>query len=334
MLPCSSAAGGHPSSDVRDSQWSHDSGPVDGRAAVVALQFRPDCVDMTTMRCSAPPSMPRRRARLALPTLALALLMAFLVPAQAGAAGGDAADYVSRINSLRASVGVGPLQVDGELDRRRPGLGRPHGRHPDPGPRTQHRRRTEPELDEARRERRGRTRATSVIWPAFVASAHHYENIVDPAFTYVGVGVAYAGGRQWTCHRFMALGGGSPAPAPKPAPTPKPAARSRPRPPDPDHDGGSGRGPAPPRPPCSRPRPPRDRPRPPIRPGWPRSCPPCGTSRADRPPSRPRTRARCDGSGGSGPHWAHGQRHRDPRAEPQLRQRPCARRPQPDRRAR
>ena len=155
--------------------------------------------------------------------LALALLMALLVPAQAGAAGNDAADYVARINALRASVGVGPLAVDGQLTAGAQGWAEHMAatqvlaHAPDIGAGL-----TEPWTKLG--ENVGVGPSNSVIWPAFVASAHHYANIVDPAFTSVGVGVAYAGGRQWTCHRFMALGGGSPAPAPKPAPTPKPAA--------------------------------------------------------------------------------------------------------------
>ena len=57
------------------------------------------------------------------------------------------------------------------------------------------------------------------IWTAFVHSSQHYANLVDPAFNRVGVGVAYAGGSQWTCHRFMAVsgGGGQPAAARPPA---------------------------------------------------------------------------------------------------------------------
>jgi hypothetical protein len=174
---------------------------------------------MTTMRCSPSPSPRRRSARLVLPALALALLMAFLVPTSASAAGGDAGDYVARINSLRASVGVAPLQVNGELAAAAQGW----ADHMAATGTLAH----SPDIASGLSvqwskigENVGTGPSNAVIWPAFVASAHHYANIVDPAFNYVGVGVAYSGGRQWTCHRFMQLqGGGSPAPAPKPAPT-------------------------------------------------------------------------------------------------------------------
>ncbi len=45
------------------------------------------------------------------------------------------------------------------------------------------------------------------MFDAFVASPTHYQNLVDPAFSFVGVGVVYDDdGRMWTAHRFMAVG--------------------------------------------------------------------------------------------------------------------------------
>lgn len=176
------------------------------------------------------PLSPRRRTvgpRSAVLAVALALFVALLAPTPAGATGGDAANYVARINSLRASVGVGSLQVDGALtagaqawaDQMAASGTLAHA----------------PNLASGLSghwsklgENVGVGPDNATIWPAFVASAHHYANIVDPAFNYVGVGVAYAGGRQYTCHRFMQLGGGSSAPSPIPAPTPKPATTPRP----------------------------------------------------------------------------------------------------------
>jgi hypothetical protein len=183
---------------------------------------------MTTMRCAPHPSIRRRWLRSVLPALALALLMAVLVPAPAGASGGDVGDYVARINSLRASVGAGPLQVDGELSAAAQGW----ADHMAATGTLAHSPNIASGLTVAWSkvgENVGVGPSNSVIWPAFVASAHHYANIVDPAFNYVGVGVAYSGGRQWTCHRFMQLqGGGSPAPAPRPAPTVAPKAPKAP----------------------------------------------------------------------------------------------------------
>lgn len=45
------------------------------------------------------------------------------------------------------------------------------------------------------------------LFDAFVASPAHLQNLVDPQFRYVGVGVVYdQSGQMWTTHRFMALG--------------------------------------------------------------------------------------------------------------------------------
>ena len=70
------------------------------------------------------------------------------------------------------------------------------------------------------------------LFDAFVASPHHYENLVEPSYTRIGVCVVVtASGQIFTSHEFMALrsGGGS---APAPAPTTKsttPKAPSAPR---------------------------------------------------------------------------------------------------------
>ena len=80
---------------------------------------------------------------------------------------------------------------------------------------------------------------------AFINSPAHYANLVDPAWTHVGVGVTFAAdGRMYTTHNFMALGGGragaaAPAPAaaapsaPAPAPTPPPTTTTTAPPPPP-----------------------------------------------------------------------------------------------------
>ncbi len=59
------------------------------------------------------------------------------------------------------------------------------------------------------------------VWNAFLHSAEHYANLVDPAFNRVGVGVAIDGnGTEWTCHKFMELVGASAPPPPARAPAP------------------------------------------------------------------------------------------------------------------
>lgn len=66
------------------------------------------------------------------------------------------------------------------------------------------------------------------LFQAFVDSPSHYENLVDPAYTHVGVGVVISadGSRMFTAHRFMAL---MPAAPPAPPPTqPPPVVRDTP----------------------------------------------------------------------------------------------------------
>ncbi len=43
------------------------------------------------------------------------------------------------------------------------------------------------------------------LMDAFIASPTHYENIIDPEFTHVGVGVVWEGDLMFTTHRFMKL---------------------------------------------------------------------------------------------------------------------------------
>jgi hypothetical protein len=57
------------------------------------------------------------------------------------------------------------------------------------------------------------------LFQAFVNSAAHYRNLVDPAFNAIGVCVTWTAdhSRMYTTHRFVANGGSSPPPAVAPA---------------------------------------------------------------------------------------------------------------------
>lgn len=71
------------------------------------------------------------------------------------------------------------------------------------------------------------------LFQAFVASPHHLENLLDPRFEYVGVGVTVTpSGKVWTTHRFMSVPS-APAPAPPPPPAPTTTAPPPPPPPPP-----------------------------------------------------------------------------------------------------
>ena len=232
--------------------------------------------------------------------LALLLTLSGLFGATPAGASSEAADYLSRINSLRASAGVQPLQVDGELTAGAQAWAQHMAsigalvHSPDVSAGV-----TQQWVKVG--ENIGVGPDVGSIFSAFVASAGHYRNLVDPAFNRVGVGVAFGGGHQWTCHRFMEVsGGGSPAPAPAPRPAPKPAPAPRPA----TTTTTGPRHPSRYRSRCHRLRPRAARPHRPISPGWRRSCRPCASSRPeDRPPALTAWVARpaAIGAGSSGP---------------------------------
>jgi len=76
------------------------------------------------------------------------------------------------------------------------------------------------------------------IQTAFINSPKHYENLIDPVWNYVGIGVVDSNGRIFVTVNFMQLGGASAAPKSSPAPratprtttAPKPAAVPKPAP--------------------------------------------------------------------------------------------------------
>jgi hypothetical protein len=142
-------------------------------------------------------------------------------PGEVGAPAADAgteAQFVSRINSLRASKGLRQLQVDGELvgvARRwtdkmvsdgqishNPNLGsQVSGNWTKLG------------------ENVGVGYDVDGLMQAFIDSPAHYRNLVDPDWNWVGVGVSYGSdGRMYTTHNFMAKPGGAPPPPPPPPP--------------------------------------------------------------------------------------------------------------------
>jgi hypothetical protein len=77
--------------------------------------------------------------------------------------------------------------------------------------------------------------SVGAIQQAFINSPHHYENLIDPVWNYVGIGVVDSGGRIWVTVDFMQLNSApattaaprvvarprTTAPAPTPAPAPQ-----------------------------------------------------------------------------------------------------------------
>jgi hypothetical protein len=141
------------------------------------------------------------------------------------------AQFVTLINALRASKGLGTLSVDGNLTS----VARNWSQQMANAGTISHNPNFPNQVTsdwQTLGENVGQGYSVQSLFDAFVASPHHYENLVEPSYTRIGVGVVVtASGQIFTSHEFMALrsGGGS-APAPTPttrATTPKAVAAPR-----------------------------------------------------------------------------------------------------------
>ena len=187
----------------------------------------------------------------------IAALFAIANPAPANAAdAGAEAQFVAKINSIRASKGLAPLAVYGELT----GVARNWTDVMVGNGGISHNPNLANEVSAnwtKLGENVGVGSSVDSLMTAFVNSPAHYRNIVDPAFNYIGVGVSYGSdGRMYTTHDFMQLDDGSsapadPAPAPAPAPTQK-VAKAAPAPaPAPEEEAAPAEPATPPPPPAT-----------------------------------------------------------------------------------
>lgn len=134
--------------------------------------------------------------------------------------------FVDRINALRAEKGLGRLTVHEELVSVARGWSAEMARRDQ----ISH----NPDLADSVKadwqklgENVGVGMTVEKLHDAFVASPSHYKNLVDPAFTHIGVGVVLGrDGAIFTAHQFMKLRSGASA-APPPA-TPTTVARRAP----------------------------------------------------------------------------------------------------------
>jgi len=112
-------------------------------------------------------------------------------------------DYVNRVNVLRGSRGLNALTVDDNMED----LARGHTHDMVVRQELHH----TPDLFggvsvswQKLGENVGFGSNTATVWAAFVASPPHLENLVDPSFDRIGVGVEVdPSGLQWTTHRFL-----------------------------------------------------------------------------------------------------------------------------------
>ena len=140
---------------------------------------------------------------------------------QIAAAPSESAQFVAAINELRASKGLGALTVDSNLSSIAQNWAVTMGQQDT----IFHRSNLADgvTIDWTRLgENVGMGPTVSDLMNAFINSPHHYENLVDPRFTRIGVGsVRNPDGMMYTAHEFAAVAGSS-APAPAPvAATPK-----------------------------------------------------------------------------------------------------------------
>jgi hypothetical protein len=162
----------------------------------------------------------RRRSRLVLAVVATLAVVGSLFwhePDPVAASAGDEAAFVAALNRVRADNGLPAFTVNAELSD----LSRGHAQvmadageifHADP-------------ISEGYSgqwskigENVGVGANVEVLVDAFVASSGHYANIVDPAFTQIGVGVVWKDSALYTTHRFLQVPGTSPTTPPTTAP--------------------------------------------------------------------------------------------------------------------
>jgi hypothetical protein len=152
-------------------------------------------------------------------------------PTEADAAGGGAVSaFVAQVNALRATRGLAPLQIDGELS----GVAQSWTDNMAARGDISHNGAFGSQVSAPwvkLGENVGVGPTVDALMTAFINSPGHYRNLVDPAFNYIGVGVTYSDtGVMYTTHDFMSLPDEAPAPPPAPEPDPQPASAPDPSP--------------------------------------------------------------------------------------------------------
>lgn len=154
-------------------------------------------------------------------TVFTAMVAGLVVPlaSPAAADAGAEADFLARLNDLRENNGLAPLASHSELvSVARRWSSRMAGDN-----RLSHNSNLPNEVTadwEKLAENVGVGPTVAEIHDAFVKSSSHRVNMVESAFTHIGVGVVTGpDGKLWVTHIFMRLGG-APAPPPKKAAPP------------------------------------------------------------------------------------------------------------------
>ena len=136
--------------------------------------------------------------------LILALVVSPLFPATAQAdTVSDEATFVAKINDLRAGLGVAPLQVNANLVSK----ARAWSAGMAAAGKIWHSTLSDGITEDWKKlgENVGMGGSVDGLHTAFVNSPHHYENLVDPAFGYVGIGIVMSGSTIFVTEEFMQL---------------------------------------------------------------------------------------------------------------------------------
>jgi uncharacterized protein YkwD len=179
--------------------------------------------------------LPPRRTQVAVAALALF----FLLIAPAAQAQGDIEQcFVDKTNAERAALGLGQLAVNQDLVA----MARRHSQRMAEAGTIFHNTNLAAEGPKGWKllgENVGLGPSCDSLHRAFMNSEHHRDNIVEPRYNFVGMGVVVNGSSVYITEQFMQAGGSAsppaptpPAPAP-PAPSPKPPPAPRPPPPSP-----------------------------------------------------------------------------------------------------
>lgn len=116
----------------------------------------------------------------------------------------ESAGFVAAINQLRAGLGLNPLEVDAELSNVANGWAVQMAQNDG----ISHRLDLRAGISALWRtlgENVGFGPTVSQLMDAFIGSAGHYKNLVDPKFTRIGVGTVRVGDMLYTAHEFMGL---------------------------------------------------------------------------------------------------------------------------------
>jgi hypothetical protein len=115
----------------------------------------------------------------------------------------DEATFVAKINDLRASKGLAPLQVNANLVAK----ARAWSAGMAAAGKIWHSTLSDGVTEDWRKlgENVGMGGSVDGLHTAFVNSPHHYDNLVDPAFSHIGIGIVMNGNTIFVSEVFMQL---------------------------------------------------------------------------------------------------------------------------------